>query len=122
MTGFRVAIQTRAGRANKKLSKSELLRSKKCGRKDCFPCTTRGGKCQKNGAGYVVRCETCLRDGRQSTYAGETGMNSYSRGKEHLDALRREDEEYPLWNQCLVEHGGTRAEFSMKILGRFYSR
>ena len=68
-----------------------------------------------------MRCETCLRAGKQSTYAGETGRNSYSHGKEHLDALRREDEENPLWKHRLVEHGGTKAEFSMKVVGRFYS-
>ena len=36
VTGFRVAVQTRTGRANKKLAKSEPLRSKKCGCEDCF--------------------------------------------------------------------------------------
>ena len=68
-----------------------------------------------------MRCETCLRAGRLSSYAGETGRNSYSRGKEHLDALRLEDEENPLWKHCLVEHGGVKAEFSMKVIGRIYS-
>ena len=68
-----------------------------------------------------MRCETCHKDGRLSTYAGETGRNGYSRGKEHLDALRLEDEENPLWKHCLIEHGGVKAEFSMKVVGRFYS-
>ena len=54
-------------------------------------------------------------------YAGETGRNGYSRGKEHLDALRLEDKENPLWKHCLVEHGGVKAVFSMKAVGRFYS-
>ena len=119
VTGMRVVVQTRAGKANKQLAKSEPLKSKKCGRNDCFPCTTRGGKCEKNGAGYLVRCETCLKAGKLSTYAGETGRNGYSRGREHLDALRLEDDENPLWKHCLVEHGGTKAEFSMKVVGRF---
>ena len=121
VTGFRVAVQTRAGKANKNLAKSEPLRRKKCGREECFPCSTRGGKCQKNGSGYEIRCETCLKDGKLSSYAGETGRNGYSRGKEHLYALRLEDEENPPWKHCLVEHGGVKAVFSMKIVGRFYS-
>ena len=119
VTGFRVAVQTRAGRANKQLAKSEPLRRKKCEREDCFPCTTRGGKCQKNEAGYEIRCETCLRDGKLSMYVGKTGRNSYTRGKEHHDALRLEDDQNPLWKHCLVEHGGTSAQFSMKAVGRF---
>ena len=53
--------------------------------------------------------------------AGETGRNGYTRGNEHLDALRLEDEENPLWKHCLVEHGGVKAVFSMKVVGRFYS-
>ena len=110
VTGIRVVIQTRAGKANKQLAKSEPLKRKKCGIDDCFPCSTRGGRCEKNGAGYLVRCETCHKDGRLSTYAGETGRNGYSRGKEHLDALRLEDEENPLWKHCLIEHGGVKAE------------
>ena len=121
VTGFRVAVQTRAEKANKNLAKSEPLRRKKCDRKECFPCSTRGGKCQKNGSGYEIRCETCLKDGKLSSYAGETGRNGYSRGKEHLDALRLEDEENPLWKHCLVEHGGVKAVFSMKVVGRLYS-
>ena len=45
VTGMRVEVQTRAGRAIKQLAKSEPLKSKKCGRDDCFPCSTRVGKC-----------------------------------------------------------------------------
>ena len=56
-----------------------------------------------------------------STYAGETGRNGYSRGKEHLAAIRLEDEENPMWKHCVVEHQGLKAEFSMKVVGRFYS-
>ena len=42
LTGMRVPIQTRAGKANKQFAKSEPLKKKKCEREDCFPCTTRG--------------------------------------------------------------------------------
>ena len=58
VTGIRVVVQTRAGKANKQLAKSEPLKRKKCGRDDYFPCSTRVGRCEKNGAGYLVRCET----------------------------------------------------------------
>ena len=118
---MRVVVQTRAGRAIKQLAKSEPLKNRKCGRDECFPCSTRVGMCEKNGAGYLVRCETCQRAGRLSTYAGETGRNGFSRGREHLDALRLEDEENPLWKHRLSEHGGQKAEFSMTVVGRFFS-
>ena len=53
-------------------------------------------------------------------YVGEIGRNSYNRGKEHLDALRLEDDENPLWQHCLVNYGGTSAQFSMKAVKRFH--
>ena len=88
VTGMRVAVQERAGRANKSLARSEPLKRKKCGREDCFVCNTGKGNCEKNSIGYEVRCETCHLDGRKSVYEGETGKNGYTRGAEHEDALR----------------------------------
>ena len=38
-----------------------------------------------------VRCETCLRAERLTTYEGETGGNGYTRIKQHLDSLRLKD-------------------------------
>ena len=75
----------------------------------------------KNGSGYTIICETCLRVGKDTRYEGETGKNCYTRGRQHLDALRLEDEENALWKHCLVEHNGLKAEFSMKALGTFFS-
>ena len=73
LTGMRVAVQERAGNALKHLAKSEPLKSRGCGRIDCFICTSGGaGNCEKNGSGYLVTCETCLRAGRLSCYDGET--------------------------------------------------
>ena len=114
-------MQERARNALKHLAKSEPMKMKGCDRTDCFPCTTGGGKCNKNGSGYTVTCETCLRAGKDARYEGETGKNCYTRGKQHLDALRLEDEENALWKHCLVEHNGMKAEFSMKALGTFFS-
>ena len=51
-----------------------------------------------------------------SEYEGETGRNGYTRGAEHLSALRLEDEENALWKHCLIAHDGTKAEFSMTVL------
>ena len=45
VTGMRVAVQERAGRANKHLAKSEPLKREKCERKECFICNTGKGNC-----------------------------------------------------------------------------
>ena len=88
LTGMMVAVLERAGNSIKHITKSEPLQKKGCGREDCFSCSTEGEKCEKNGAGYRIRCKTCLRAGRSAEYIGETGRNSYTRGLEHLAALR----------------------------------
>ena len=56
-----------------------------------------------------------------SVYEGDTGRNGYTRGKEHLDALRLENEENALWKHCLIQHNGKKATFAMKVLGVFYT-
>ena len=121
VTGMRVVVQERAGNANKALAKSEPLKDEKCGRDDCFPCETGGGKCEKNGAGYEIVCVTCQRAGRKTCYYGETGKNAYTRGGEHRAACRLENEENALYKHCQLEHGGMQAEFSMRVAGRFSS-
>ena len=119
---MRVAVQERAGNALKHLAKSDPLKIPGCGRDDCFPCqTSKPGKCEKNGVGYKIQCETCRRAGKQSWYDGETGCNCYTRGKQHAAALWLEDADNALWKHCLVEHGGVKAEFSMKQTNVFNS-
>ena len=121
VTGMRVSVVERAGASNKRLAKSEPLKRKGCGREECFPCSSGGGKCDKNGVGYRIRCETCRLAGRSALYDGESGNNAYSRGCQHQDALRLETEESPLWKHCLLEHQGQKAKFSMKALRSFTS-
>ena len=84
--------------------KSEPLQRKCCGREECFSCSTEGGKCETNGAGYRIRCLTCLRAGKSAEYVGETGRNSYTWGLEHMAALRLEDQDNALWRHCMIEH------------------
>ena len=120
VTGMRVAVVERAGCSIKRLAKSEPLKVKGCDRDDCFPCTTGGGKCEKNGSSYRIRCETCWLAGKTAFYDGETGRNAHTRGSEHQAALRLENEESPLWKHCVLEHQGVKADFSMRAL-RSYS-
>ena len=119
---MRVVVQERAGNALKHLAKAEPLKTPGCRRDDCFPCcSSKPGKCEKNGVGYNIQCETCKRAGKLSLYDGETGCNCYTRGKQHQNALRLKDEENALWKHCLVEHNGIEAEFSMKQTNVFKS-
>ena len=112
---------TGTGTSVRSIAKAEPLKEEGCRRLDCFPCSSGGGNCERNGSGYQIRCETCHLDGVSSLYEGETGRNAYTRGKEHLDALRLENEDNALWKHCLVQHNGEKAVFSMKVLGVFYT-
>ena len=116
-----IVVKERAGLKNKSVSKAEPLKSKFCGRETCFPCTSGGGNCEKNSSGYRVTCLTCQRAGVSAMYEGETGRNGFTRGLEHLAALRLEDEENAMWKHCVVQHGGVEAEFEMKMLKSFNS-
>ena len=103
LTNMRVVVQERVGASVKHEAKAEPLRSKDCLREDCFCCTTdQKGRCEKNGAGYRIECLTCQRAGKSAIYEGETSRNSYTRGVEHLDALRLQDEENALWKHHIV--------------------
>ena len=54
-------------------------------------------------------------------YEGETGCNCYSRGLEHQDGLRNEQENNPLWKHCTLVHGGEKVDFTMTALRSFRS-
>ena len=101
VTGWRVPVAERAGVRMASIAKAEPLRSKNCGRQDCFCCRTGGGNCEKNGAGYRISCLNCR---SEVAYEGETGSNGYSRGKEHEAALEHKQEENAMWKHCLVAH------------------
>ena len=87
-TGWRVPVVERAGLAMRSLAKAEPLKTEGCKRDDCFPCTTGGGNCERNGSGYRISCGSCLRAGKKAEYEGETGANGFTRGNEQLSGLR----------------------------------
>ena len=68
-----------------------------------------------------MTCLTCLRAGRSSFYEGESGRNGFTRGLEHLAAIRMKDEQNAMWKHVLVEHNGNNPEFEMKVLKSFNS-
>ena len=77
----------------------------KCGRLNCFPCRgERGGNCWRPGCTYSLNCDECSLIFKQNNkfinkdkiievaqYIGETGKNSFERGKQHLKFLEKKD-------------------------------
>ena len=81
-----------------------------CEKEDCFIHSTGGkGDCSKEGLNYKGTCLTCkeigpssevdrdgkvrlltgVRRGLKSIYWGESGFNGYTRGRQHLEALKK---------------------------------
>ena len=121
-TNMRVVTKERAGMAMRQDAKSEPFRRRGCSRDNCLVC--KGGKpgnCEKNNSAYRIRCNVCKNAHKIVDYEGETGCNCYSRGLEHQDGLRNEQEDNPLWKHCTLVHGGDKVDFTMTALGSFRS-
>ena len=121
-TNMRVVTRERAGMAMRQDAKSEPFRRRGCSRDNCLVC--KGGKpgnCEKNNSAYRIRCNVCKNAHKIVDYEGETGCNCYSRGLEHQDGLRNEQEDNPLWKHCTLVHGGEKVDFTMTALGSFRS-
>ena len=54
VTGWRVAVVERAGQSMRSIAKAEPLKERGCQRAECFPCSTGGGNCERNGVGYKI--------------------------------------------------------------------
>ena len=87
-----------------------------CGR-DCFPCQTKPGACQRQGFVYKIKCVTCFRnEGADRAYIGESATTPFDRGEEWLTAIRKRDPNSPLEQHASERHPEAEREFEMTIL------
>ena len=63
-----------------------------------------------------ITCQTCLLDGKKTSYEGETGRNAFTRGVGHQQGLHSKSENSALWKHCVLEHNSQEAEFIMEII------
>ena len=86
----KVAIVEVPGKCLKRrIQKSDPLKDRKCtDQENCMVCVGGGTGCRSNGVTYQVQCRKC-----NCIYIGETGRNAYTRGLEHLDGIRKKNEE-----------------------------
>ena len=117
---FRV-VETGGVSLRQMLQRSNPWAGKKCGRDDCFPCTSgdKGGECGRSNVTYRIACVGCGEEGIASEYKGETGRTAYARGKEHLDDLAKKKACSPLWSHCQTDHESQQEEFKMEVTGMF---
>ena len=120
-SGLRIKVVERSGKTLKsQLQTSNPFKQKRCGRGDCFICTTSNvGNCYVEGVTYSIDCQS-MEVCRKNSYKGETGSNGYTRGDQHATHLRgRNLDNSPLWRHCVEQHGGRMQQFSMAITGTF---
>ena len=74
----------------------------------------RGGL-REGGLCYTLGCDECGQN--VAAYKGETGRNSYTRGVEHLEALKNKNEEKSvLWLHSVYHHNWREdVEYSMRV-------
>ena len=70
----------------------------------------------RGGALYRMTCVHCLEKGKKAQYVGEMGRTPFDRGLEHLNAIRRGDEESPLVEHHRNNHPEVQPMFRMEVL------
>ena len=120
-SGLRIKVIERSGTTLKsQLQTSNPFKDKRCGRLDCFICTTTGiGNCNTESVTYKITCKgiNCT---KKNVYKGETASCGYTRGCKHISDLNaRNVNNSPLWRHCIEEHNGEMQSFEMAITGTF---
>ena len=88
-----------------------------CLMNDCPVCPQGGGgrQCHAGNVCYDIKCKTC----EDAVYYGESHRNLYTRGKEHMNKLRRKEENSFMYKHQVEKHGGTDVDFQMKVVKKF---
>ena len=112
-----IKVVERAGTKIKDiLQKSYPFDKEKCSMRDCLICTSNGkGNCKKESITYEIKCNKC-----NYIYIGETSRNGYTRGREHLLALKKKDKESTLYKHLQIVHHNDKENthrFTMNITG-----
>ena len=63
-----------------------------------------------------MTCMHCLEKGKKAQYIGETGRTPFDRGLEHLNTIRRGDEESPLVEHHQKTHPEVQPRFRMEVI------
>ena len=76
-------------------------------------CTERKGPFDAHGVTNSITCTECINDKyKERLYIGETSLSAYTRGKEHLTSLSRNEEGSALWKHSKdIHHGHVPVQF-----------
>ena len=116
-SGLKMKVVERAGTTLKRmLQKSDPFRPATCGWNDCFVCITGGkGSCQSESVNYDIDCKDCA----CPCYRGETAINAYTRGKQHMKDFEKKRPKSVMLRHSTEKHNGHTPEFQLNVTGVF---
>ena len=87
----------------------------------CFPCLSLShsnkmkgsSRCWSNSSTYSIACLTCKSGGQTAQYWGESGHNSYTRGKSHWEGLVSRRRDNVLHQHAVKHHGGQQHQLGI---------
>ena len=140
MTNERVKVVERGGTTIKQiLTKSNPWAAGFCSRAGCLMCENGDGKqnCMEKNIVYQISCLECAAaastggDGvnnidqgrcRLALYIGQTSRTGYERGREHLEGLKKKNENNPLYKHVADKHNDdTNVKFRMTVVKKHFS-
>ena len=100
----------------RELQKSNPTATPGCSKRECLGCRRQrgeGGQCHKNNINYQIECVLC-EEQTPTVYIGETSRNLYTRGGEHLQRNRVE-EDYFMSEHMKEKHPGLEESFRATV-------
>ena len=115
-TRLKIKVVETSGKSIKQqLQRSDPFKNNRCPSHDCLVCTSDGkGPCRRSGVTYSIECHEC-----HSKYVGETARSAYSRGKEHIQALRNRSADSVMWRHARENHHSNVPAYTMNVTGVF---
>ena len=101
------------------IQRADPLTNRKCNNtEECMVCkndTIGRGQCRREGVTYTIKCSECA-----YVYHGETARNAYTRGLEHMSALRKQDKDSVLHRHTKEHHNNVNnvtPRYDMRVTG-----
>ena len=123
--GLKIKVVEKTGRKIKELlQKSSIGVNKRCP-SGCVVCGHDNKlSCLTTDITYKINCPMCGRALKplKAEYNGETSRTAKTRATEHMEKLRKRDEESVLWQHAKTYHGGEIPEYEFTITGSYLKR
>ena len=104
------------------LVKSDPFAGGKCSKFRCLPCKAdvKDSKCSKRNILYESTCKSCLKDGKEVVYVGESCRSAYERALEHDNGYRDRKDDNHMWKHANDQHAGAMdVEWEFKVVKVF---